>query len=143
MKFSTHTVVRGNPQFTLRAKPGPFKCEVDAAGSVKVACGPIDARVSRVPIALRIPFLKRRHGVQIASVGPCGIRIQPMEVEIHALALHVAGVLAKDGMACEVTGNVACDLEDLTRIGYAHRPQHTRTDKRAPRCLGARRQAPC
>ncbi len=111
MKFNTQAVIRGNPQFTLRAKPGPFKVEADAQGSLKIACGSIDARLGRVPIAIRIPFLKRPRSVQVASVGPCDLRIQPMEVNIHALAVHVAGVLAKDGMACEVTGNIACDLE--------------------------------
>ena len=117
MKFSTHAVVRGNPQFTLRAKPGPFKVEADAAGTLKIACGQIDARVSRVPIEMRIPFLRRSRRVQIASVGPARVRLQPMEVEVRALEVHVAGVLAKDGMACEVNGNVACDLElDLSGV---------------------------
>ena len=117
MKFTTHAIVRGNPQFTLRAKPGPFKVEADAEGTLKIACGQIDARVSRVPIEMRIPFLRRTHQVQIASVGPASLRVQPLEVEVRALAVHVAGVIAKDGMACEVNGNVACDLEvDLS--GY-------------------------
>jgi len=115
VKFSTHAVIKGNPRFTLSAKPGPFKAEADAQGALKIACGRIDARVSRVPISMRIPFLHRRSSVQIGSVGPCRLSIHPMEVEINALALHVGAVLAKDGMPCEVRGDVACDLEmDLT-----------------------------
>jgi hypothetical protein len=115
VKFSTHAVVKGNPTFTLSARPGPFKAEADAQGSLKIGCGRIDARVSRVPISMRSPFLQRRTSVQIGSVGPCSVRIQPMEVEISALALHVGAVLAKDGMPCEVRGDLACDLEvDLT-----------------------------
>jgi hypothetical protein len=111
VKFNTHAIVRGDPQFTLRAKPGPFKVEADAEGRLKIACGRIDARLSRVPISMRIPFLKRSHSVQIASVGPCTLRIQPIEVGIDALAVHVAGVLAKDGMDCEVSGKVACNMD--------------------------------
>jgi hypothetical protein len=111
VKFSTHALIKGNPTFTLSAKPGPLKVEADAQGSLKIACGQIDARVSRVPISMRIPFLHRPRRVQIGSVGPCTIRIKPMEVEIHALSVHVGGVLAKDGMPCEVKGAVACDME--------------------------------
>jgi len=111
MKFNANAVVRGNPHFTLRAKPGPFKVEADAHGSLKVACGPIDARLSRVPVAMRIPFLKRPHRVQVASVGPCRVHVRPVELEIHAVALHVGGVFAKDGMDCELAGNAVCDLQ--------------------------------
>jgi hypothetical protein len=60
---------------------------------------------------MRIPFLRRRRSVQIGSVGPCAIRVQPMTLNIDALAVHVGAVLAKDGMPCEVSGTVACDME--------------------------------
>jgi hypothetical protein len=115
VKFSTHAVIKGNPQFTLSAKPGPFKVEADAQASLKIATGEIDARLSRVPIAMRIPFLARPRSIQIGSVGPLRLRIRPIEVDINPVAVRVAGVIAKDGMACEVRGNVACDMEmDLT-----------------------------
>ena len=115
MKFSTHAAIKGNPKFTLSAKPGPFKVEADAQASLKIACGQIDARLSRVPIAMRIPFLQRPRSVQIGSVGPFTLRVRPLEVDINPIAVRVAGVIAKDGMACEVRGNVECDLDvDLT-----------------------------
>jgi hypothetical protein len=34
-----------------------------------------------------------------------------VELEIHAVALHVGGVFAKDGMDCELAGNAVCDLQ--------------------------------
>jgi hypothetical protein len=111
VKFNTHAVITGNPKFTLSAKPGPFKVEADAQGALKIACGQIEARVSRVPIAMRIPFLQRRQRVEVGSVGPCTLRIKPLELEINAPSVHVGGVLAKDGMPCEVTGSLACDME--------------------------------
>ena len=115
MKFSTRAVIRRNPEFILRAKPGPFNVNVNAEGSLKISCGRINAHVSRVPVEVRIPFLKRATSVQVASVGPCSVHIDPMACEINALAVQVAGVLAKDGMDCEVTGKVACNMEvDVT-----------------------------
>ena len=111
MKFSTHAAIRGNPEFTLRAKPGPFKVEADAQGSFKVSSGRIDAGISRVPIAVRIPFLRRSTSVQVASVGPCRVRIEPIAVEFHTHGVHVSGVLAKDGMDCEVNGKMTCDMD--------------------------------
>ena len=115
MKFSTHANIKGNPKFTLSAKPGPFKVEADASASLKIASGQIDARLSRVPVAVRIPFLQRPRSVQIGSVGPFTLRIRPVEIDINPIAVHVGGVIAKDGMACEVRGNVECDMElDLT-----------------------------
>lgn len=110
MKFKTQTVIIGNPQFTLRAKPGPLNVEARAEGGVTVACHGLDARVGRVPVTMRIPFLKHVRSVQISAVGPFVVRIRPMEMEFRLHDVQVAAVLAKDGMDCEVTGNVACDL---------------------------------
>jgi hypothetical protein len=111
VKFSTHAVVTGNPKFTLSARPGPFKVEADAQGSLKIATGQIEARVSRVPISMRIPFLRRRPPVQVGSVGPCTVEIKPVSLEIQAASVHVDAVIAKDGMPCEVTGTVDCNME--------------------------------
>lgn len=110
MKFSTETVIRGNPKFTLRAKPGPFTIEAGAQGAVTIACHGLDARVGRVPIVMRIPFLKRTRSIQISAVGPFAFHIQPMEMEFRLHGVQLAAVLAKDGMDCEVTGNVDCDM---------------------------------
>lgn len=111
MKFNTEAKVRGTPEFTLTARPGPFKVEADAEGSLKITTSRIDARIERVPITMQIPFLGRRGAVQVGAVGPFGVAVQPIELEIRAFGVRCSAVLAKDGMDCRVDGKIACNLD--------------------------------
>jgi hypothetical protein len=111
VKFSTQAAIRGVPEFSLSAKPGPFTIEADAEGSLTVSTSRIDARVERVPITMQIPFLGRRGAIQIGAVGPFGVSIQPVELEIRAFGVKCSAVLAKDGMDCRVDGKLTCNLD--------------------------------
>ena len=116
MRFKTHAVIQGTPQFTIRAKHGPFAFEAGAEGTLKIATGAIAGRIDEIPITLAIPFLRRRGGVRtVASIGAFGVQIQPLDVEIRAFGVRCSGVLAKDGTSCGVDGQMACKMDvDLT-----------------------------
>jgi hypothetical protein len=111
VKFNTQAVIRGNPEFTLTAKPGPFRVEAEGEGSLKVTTSRIEARVGRVPITMQIPFLGRNGAVQVGAVGPFGISVKPIEAEIRAFGVKCSAVLAKDGMDCRVDGKMACNFD--------------------------------
>lgn len=111
MKFRTHGTVQGHPEFTLAMKSHPVDFDAGAEGSLKVATGPIDARIDAVTVTLVIPFLHRRSARVVGSIGPFGVHVEPFDVQVRDLGIHVAGVLGKEGMQCHVDGQMACHME--------------------------------
>jgi hypothetical protein len=108
--------MEGSPKFRVLARSSPIGFEASADGSVKGLAGPFVARVDEIPLALRIPFLRRRRGLEtVGSIGAFRVRVERFEVEAQAFGVRVGGILAKEGMRCTMAGTVACKTEiDMT-----------------------------
>jgi hypothetical protein len=112
VKIRAHAVMQGDPEIDLRAKTRPVEFEVRADGSLRIATGVIAAEIGEIPVKLRIPFLRRRRNlIAVGSIGGFGIRISPAEAELRPFGVHVAGVLGKDGLDCDLKGRVCCKTE--------------------------------
>lgn len=112
MKLKAHAVMQGNPEFKLQAKCNPIGFEVTADGSLKLQTGPIAAEIGEIPITLRIPFLRRAGGVRIiGSIGPFGVRLQPIDAKLQSISLRIGGTLGKESLACDLEGRIACKTE--------------------------------
>ncbi|HYM02054.1 MAG TPA: hypothetical protein VET85_03845 [Stellaceae bacterium] len=117
MTLSAHVTLAGKPEFAVRAKAEPIGFGLAGEGSLECRTGEIGAHVSAIPIRMRIPFLKHHHGeVVVGSIGPFGVRLDPVAVEARAFGVRVDGVLGgEDGIECALEGTVNCRMEiDVT-----------------------------
>lgn len=111
MRFKSHAVVEGCPEFKLRAETGPLTFAADAEGSGKASLGPIDAAVREIPLLLTIPFLRGGRGLRkVGAIGAFGVRIEPFDLAVEGFGVRFDGVLGKEGMACDLHGTMACKL---------------------------------
>jgi hypothetical protein len=112
MIFKTHVAVAAHPDLDLRIRTAPLSFEIGGDASFMLATGEIDARFDEIPIAVTIPFLRRRHGRVIAgSIGPFGVHLKPIEAEIRAVGVRVNGVVGKDGTEMDLHGTGACKAD--------------------------------
>ncbi len=112
MKFKSHGLIKGSPEFEVCATSGPVGVKAAVEGSGKAVLGPFDATVGEIPIRVRIPFLRGRGGVRrVASIGGFGVRLDPFEVAAEGFGVRFDGVLGIDGMRCDLKGAVACKME--------------------------------
>jgi hypothetical protein len=112
MAISARFTIAGNPDFHLKAKTGPlaFKLEGDAA--IELRTGEIYCGVEEIPIRVRVPFLRRHHGrVLVASVGPFGCKLQPLELKLKLLGARIAGVVGPDGLDGTLDGKIGLKME--------------------------------
>jgi hypothetical protein len=112
VRFRSRAVMQGNPTFRVRTKSGPIAVEVSGEGALRVAAGPVTARIDEIPITLTIPFLRRNGGVQtVASVGGFCVQLERFDVDVPAFGVRVHGVVGKDGMQCTIGGKIGCKTE--------------------------------
>lgn len=111
MKFESHAIVEGCPEFKLNMHSDPLAFDIHGEAGFRFKSEPITAQVSAIPIKLTIPFLRRHCGVvTVASISPFGIRIDPIEAEVQAFGVKLHGMLGKEGMNCRLDGTVACKM---------------------------------
>lgn len=109
VRFKSHAVVQGNPEFSARATSKPIGFEVGGEGSFKLAIGRMEAEIGEIPIKVTIPFLRRARGVRmVASIGSFGVCLKPFDVEVRGFGVHFGGVLGKEGLEGAVEGKIAC-----------------------------------
>lgn len=116
MAISAHLTIGGSPEFHLRAKTGPLGFRLEGQGIVEVSTGEIRCAVDPIPIRVRVPFLRHRHGhVLVGSVGPFRCKLEPLDVKLRALGASISGVVGPDGLDCALEGKVSCKMEvDIT-----------------------------
>ena len=116
MAISAHFTIGGSPEFHVRCKTGPLAFEVEGDATVELRTGEIYCGVEEIPIRVRVPFLRRHHGrVLVASIGPFGCKLQPLELKLKVLGARIAGVVGPDGLDCALEGKVSCKMEvDVT-----------------------------
>jgi hypothetical protein len=112
MAISARFTIGGSPEFQVRAKTGPLAFEVEGDGTVELRTGEIYCGIEEIPVHMRVPFLRRHHGrVLVASVGPFGCKLEPIELKLRALGARIAGVVGPEGLDCALEGKVACKME--------------------------------
>ncbi len=116
MAISAHFTIGGSPEFHMQAKTGPLAFKLEGDGAVEVHTGEIRCTIEEIPVRMQVPFLRRHHGrVLVASVGPFGVKLEPLEVKLRALGARIAGVVGPDGLDCALEGKVNCKMEvDIT-----------------------------
>lgn len=116
MMLRSQLVLGAEPDFKFKAKSGPIAFKIGAVGSLTIGTSQIRARFHEIPIAITIPFLRRRHNSVIAaSIGPFDLHLDPIEVSVRASDVNLDGVLGTDGMECDLVAAGSCKMEvDLT-----------------------------
>jgi hypothetical protein len=108
LKFNSNITLQGNHGVKIDAKSGPITCSASADGSFKLTTGPIRAQVGEIPIRLAIPFLAGPAAMRtVAAIGAFGVRFDPCTVEVQAFGVRCQGVLAAEGMQCQLNVNLA------------------------------------
>lgn len=112
MTLNAKLQIHGHPDLKLGVTSGPLDFEIRCNGDVKLGVGPIKARVDRVPVFVRIPFLKRHpHGIAAAAVGPFNVHIDAFAADLRAVQASVHGQVGKNGLHLDLAGKGACAFD--------------------------------
>lgn len=112
MAFSTHLEISGNPELKVNVKAAPLDFQLGGEASLAFSSGPISGHVEQISIQVRVPFLKHNHGyVVAASIGPFGVNLHEINATVRAFGVHVGGVLGKEGIDCDLAGDVRCCMQ--------------------------------
>jgi hypothetical protein len=95
-----------HPELVARVRMQPFKFEVGSRGALEVSLGDVHLHFDEIPIRLRVPFLSRR--VLAGSVGPFGVRMEPVEGRIRCAEMVTEGVLGGEESGVDVRLDGAC-----------------------------------
>ena len=121
MKIKFRGTMRSNPSVALASRVGPVRFSTHVEGGASGEVGELRVAVSEVPLRLRIPFLKRRHGLLlIGAVGPMELKVDPLSLALREVRLGAEGVLGgKEGLTVVTEGKVACEstLRGLAATG--------------------------
>jgi hypothetical protein len=112
MTLKSKVELHGHPDLKLRAKTDPIELDLRCEGAFKLATGPIRARIERIPVTVRIPFLARAHGnVQAMTIGPFNVEIEPFEAKLKVVECWAKAKIGKDGLQVDLAGIGACKLD--------------------------------
>jgi hypothetical protein len=106
--------MQSHPDFRIMTKMHPLDFDFGAEGGLEFMLGSIIARADPIPVTLTIPFLRRRRQA-IGSIGPFGVRLEPVKGTVRTDKFRVGGTLGKEGLGCRMEGDMACETEcDVT-----------------------------
>jgi hypothetical protein len=112
MTLKAKAELHGHPDLSFRARIDPIEADLRCEGAFNLATSPIRARVGVVPVTMRIPFLRRRHGaVQAMAIGPFEVEIDPFEAKLKIVECLAKAKIGKDALQVEATGVGACGLD--------------------------------
>jgi hypothetical protein len=112
MTVSAKIEVHGHPDLKLGVTSGPLDFEFRCDGTLRLGIGPIRARVERVPVYVRIPFLKRHSAtIAAAAVGPFNVQVDRFEADVRAVDATARGVVGKNGINADFAGKGACNFD--------------------------------
>ncbi len=103
MKFRSHLDLDAHPDVKLRWRVPPLGFAAEGDGALELSSGPIDVEVGAVPIALRIPFHRRR--VHAATVGPVHLQVRPATATIRACGVRAGGSIGGGDVQADVAGH--------------------------------------
>ena len=110
MRIKGRGLMVSNPDFRVAAKIDPIPFTASARGKLQAHAGPFQIQVDRIPVAIRIPFLRRRRSlVIIAEIGGFGLNIAPIQAALEEVSVAFGGVLGeKEGLSGKLSGDVGC-----------------------------------
>lgn len=110
MKFSLRGLMKSSPSFTLTNHVDPLSASVSAKASGTAQISKMSVTVSKIPVHLRIPFLKRTHrALLIGSVGGATLSIDPFSISVKEVSLSATGLLGdKNGITMTNDVSVKC-----------------------------------
>lgn len=112
MTLKSKIELHGHPDLKLRAKTDPIELDLRCEGAFKLSTGPIHARIGKIPVTVRIPFLARAHGnVQAMAVGPFDVQIDPFDAKLKMIECWAKAKIGKDGLQVDLAGIGACKLD--------------------------------
>jgi hypothetical protein len=112
MTLKSKVELHGHPDLKVRASTDPIELDLRCEGAFKLATGPIRARIEKIPVTVRIPFLARAHGnVQAMTVGPFDVQIDPAEAKLKIVECWARAKIGKDGLRVDLTGLGACKFD--------------------------------
>lgn len=110
MKFSLRGLMKSTPSFALTNHIDQLSASVNAKASGAAHISKMSVTVSKIPVHLRIPFLKRTHrALLIGSVGGATLSIDPFSISVKEVSLNATGLLGdKDGITMTNDVSVKC-----------------------------------
>lgn len=112
MTLNAKLQFHGHPDLKLGVTSGPLDVELRCEGDLKLGIGPIRARIDRVPVYVRIPFLKRHPGgIAAAAVGPFNVQVDHFNADLRAVEASVRGQVGKNGLQLDLAGKGACRFD--------------------------------
>jgi hypothetical protein len=119
MKFNAKTLMKSNPTFDINTKMKPVDIDFSIKGDMNANLGELSVHISRVPINMRIPFLRRSLGeIEVGSLGEVDVNFEPFALNVQGSSMDINGTIGKDGINGEMKGKVGCETEmDIKATG--------------------------
>lgn len=111
MRFQTRVAMESSPGVHLHGDLEPLDLHTSISGSCAASIGSIHLHVSRIPIYLAIPFLKRRRPQLMGAIGGVELRVSPIDLSVEDMNLSLDGVLGTKGLRGRLDGHVDCETK--------------------------------
>ena len=112
MNFSVKGTMRGTPGIAMTNRISPLQCSGQVSGKLTCEVGAIEVHVAKIPVMLRIPFLRRSTPILIGSIGPTDVKVDPFTCSLREFAFSCEGLLGgKNGFGLTTEGKVALATE--------------------------------
>jgi hypothetical protein len=113
MNFQAKAQIHSSPGVELVNRLAPFRCSAHVHGQVSAETGAIIVHLAEIPVAVRIPFLKRRAAlITIGTAGPAKLKVDPITCSLKELSFHCdATVGDKEGLTLVTEGKMQCSSE--------------------------------
>ncbi|MCK6586292.1 MAG: hypothetical protein L6Q76_01780 [Polyangiaceae bacterium] len=112
MKLGGHAHLQSKVDMQLKGHVEPIPFTASASSAFKASVGPVDAHVGMIPIAVAIPFLRRKPGYRIvvASVGGFDLHVKEVALHVQDATANISGTLGqKDGIGVTADSGMQCN----------------------------------
>lgn len=114
MKFGAHAHMQSKVGAQVKGHVEPVAFTASAKSAFKASVGPVDAHIGMIPIAVAIPFLRRKRGprVVVATVGAFEVHLNEVTLQVEDAAAHIDGMLGdKGGIGVSADATMHCDSQ--------------------------------
>jgi hypothetical protein len=112
MTLKSKIELHGHPDLKVRARTDPIELDLRCEGAFRLSTGPIRARIEKIPVTVRIPFLARAHGnVQAMTVGPFDVQIDPFDAKLKLIECWARAKIGKDALQVDLNGLGNCKFD--------------------------------
>jgi hypothetical protein len=101
--------MESTPGVHLHGDLDPLDLRTSISGSCAASIGSIHLHLSRIPVYVTIPFLKRRRPQLMGVLGGVDLRVSPIDLSVEDMSLSLDGVLGTKGLRGRLDGHVDCE----------------------------------